>query len=165
METVTACNTITVIGARILAPGDAAIRAGTSVTFFDGFAVATATELVVVIESALGCDPTVDADLDGVDQCLDCDETDANNWDSCGSCVDDDGDSAWIGCDAYVTLGGPDCDDGDTARKPGLAETCNQLDDDCNGLVDECLICPGPGTSEVVDCWLCPLPRGPGISR
>ena len=31
--------------------------------------------------------------------------------------------------------GGPDCDDGDAARSPAAAETCNGLDDDCDGAL------------------------------
>ncbi|MBT9558108.1 MAG: right-handed parallel beta-helix repeat-containing protein [Myxococcales bacterium] len=30
-----------------------------------------------------------------------------------------------------------DCDDGNPAVKPGVAETCNQVDDDCDGVTDE----------------------------
>jgi len=33
--------------------------------------------------------------------------------------------------------GGTDCDDNDSAKKPGAAELCNGIDDNCNGAVDE----------------------------
>ena len=36
----------------------------------------------------------------------------------------------------YALVGG-DCDDGNGAIYPGAAETCNGLDDNCNGVVDE----------------------------
>lgn len=35
------------------------------------------------------------------------------------------------------TLVGGDCDDNDPARNPSTVETCNGIDDDCDGLVDE----------------------------
>lgn len=143
-ESLTACNTITVIGAEVLASGLADLQAGDSVTFFSGFSVRSDGSLSVRIDSLLGCDPGIDADSDGTDQCLDCDEADPNNWTSCGTCVDGDNDLAWVGCDAYVTLSGPDCDDSNTARKPGVPETCNAVDDNCNGLTDECLVCGAP---------------------
>jgi Tol biopolymer transport system component len=36
----------------------------------------------------------------------------------------------------FVALGG-DCDDADPARNPGAVDSCNGVDDDCDGLVDE----------------------------
>ncbi|RME24951.1 MAG: hypothetical protein D6798_10040, partial [Deltaproteobacteria bacterium] len=30
-----------------------------------------------------------------------------------------------------------DCDDGDPTRNPGMDEVCNEVDDDCNGVIDE----------------------------
>lgn len=140
-ESVTACNSVTVIGAAILASGFAEIEAGETVTVFNGFVVETGGELSIALDSSLSCDPTIDADSDGVDECLDCDELDENNWTSCGSCVDGDGDLAWTGCDAYVTLVGPDCDDDNASREPGAVESCNSIDDNCDGLIDECLVC------------------------
>lgn len=49
--------------------------------------------------------------------------------------VDDDGDGA-PGC-------GYDCNDGDPNAYPGAPELCNVADDDCNGLLDDDLACPG----------------------
>src|SRR5262249_47568704 len=37
--------------------------------------------------------------------------------------------------DGYTVCGG-DCDDSRPAAHPGAAETCNGLDDDCDGVVD-----------------------------
>ncbi len=36
----------------------------------------------------------------------------------------------------YVTVQSRDCDDADPLRHPGARETCNGIDDDCDGLVD-----------------------------
>ena len=41
----------------------------------------------------------------------DCDDNDPNNWNSCSTCVDEDLDFFHVGCDAYTTIRGPDCDD------------------------------------------------------
>lgn len=163
-ESVTACNTITVIGATILPGGIADLEAGVSVSFFDGFAVHAGGVLTVALDALLSCDPMIDADLDGFDQCLDCDEADENNWLSCSSCIDGDGDSAWTNCDAYVSLSGPDCDDNDSNRKPGVTETCNATDDNCNGLVDECLNCSGSGVIEADACPACAGMARAGVS-
>ena len=43
-----------------------------------------------------------------------------------------------------------DCDDADATRAPGLAETCDALDQDCDGAVDEDGICACP--SGTADC-------------
>ena len=45
---------------------------------------------------------------------------------------DDDRDRA-----AHVECGGNDCDDTDGNKKPGLAEWCDQKDNDCNGVPDD----------------------------
>ncbi len=50
-----------------------------------------------------------------------------------------DDSSAWTGCEApdgYAEVGG-DCDDGDAAVNPGAAESCNGIDDDCDGEADD----------------------------
>ncbi len=60
------------------------------------------------------CDD-VDEDgyLSGVDcaQADDCNDGNPNVWTSCGSCQDGDNDTYFTGCDAYVNIAGPDCDD------------------------------------------------------
>ena len=51
------------------------------------------------------------------------------------SCPDADGDGAWSCID--------DCDDALASRKPGLAEACDGLDNDCDGVVDDGIVCQG----------------------
>ncbi|MBN2360327.1 MAG: pre-peptidase C-terminal domain-containing protein [Deltaproteobacteria bacterium] len=61
----------------------------------------------------------------------------------CGDGVDNDCDGVTDDdCDADAdhdnyTPDQGDCDDTDPAVKPGVAEACNGIDDNCNGLVDE----------------------------
>jgi hypothetical protein len=47
-------------------------------------------------------------------------------------CVDQDDDGFGDGCAA-----GPDCDDDNPQRSPGLNERCSGVDEDCDGAVDE----------------------------
>ncbi len=56
-------------------------------------------------------------------------------------CRDDDGDGFYTSHDCVLPAGvsdGPrDCDDDDASRYPGATERCNEIDDDCDGDVDE----------------------------
>ncbi|KKR09274.1 MAG: lipoprotein [Candidatus Peregrinibacteria bacterium GW2011_GWF2_39_17] len=56
---------------------------------------------------------------------------------SCPTAVDDDG-------DGYTEDGG-DCNDADPAVHPGAAELCNEVDDDCDGVIY------GPSVPETCD--------------
>jgi hypothetical protein len=67
----------------------------------------------------------------------DCDDFDLNNWNSCAGCADTDNDLFFAGCDDYVTIDGPDCNDYDAAINPGATEVCDDgIDSDCDGLAD-----------------------------
>ncbi|MCU0673709.1 MAG: putative metal-binding motif-containing protein [Myxococcota bacterium] len=105
-----------------------------------------------------GC---VDGDRDGQADVIcggtDCDDSDANVFqgatevcDSAG--IDDDCDPSTLGPDgdgdgfvstrccngpAATQICGTDCDDGRPAVNPDAPETCNGMDDDCDGSVDE----------------------------
>ncbi|MEE2828078.1 MAG: MopE-related protein [Myxococcota bacterium] len=57
----------------------------------------------------------------------------ALSWAAAGGCPDLDGDNY-----ADSTCGGPDCDDGNAAVRPGAVESCDLVDQDCDGsLIDE----------------------------
>jgi len=69
---------------------------------------------------------------------------DPNNWTEagCANCMDEDGDFWFSGCDAYSTIKGPDCDDGNDSVYPGAPERCDGIDNQCPGdagygLLDE----------------------------
>lgn len=56
------------------------------------------------------------------------------------SCIDADNDT-YYAYDAVFCVDGNDCDDGNAAVHPGAQEICNSRDDDCDGSVDEGLVC------------------------
>jgi len=74
-----------------------------------------------------GTDPCDDdSDDDASNDNVDCDPLDPNNWVSCATCVDQDGDVWLVGCDAYVTINGPDCDDS-VVTGSGCHNTCSNF--------------------------------------
>jgi len=88
---------------------------------------------------------SIDADGDGYPVGEDCDDTDPSvnertlyYWDN-----DQDGyggEYAGSGCGNSSTIvveDSSDCDDTDATVFPGATETCNSIDDDCDGTVDE----------------------------
>ncbi len=54
----------------------------------------------------------------------------------------------------WVTTKGGDCADDDPARNPSVAELCNHIDDDCDGLTDEDFNCD-PTTIGTEPCGFC----------
>ena len=70
------------------------------------------------------------------------------------SCADADGDSAFTNCTPL------DCDDNDATSFPGGTEVCDGADNDCDGEIDESLVCNGspPGVGEVLFSEVLPNP-------
>ena len=69
--------------------------------------------------------------LDGLDN--DCDGLTDNNDFNCLTCIDNDGDGYGTNCQL-----GNDCNDNDATINPGASDSsCNGIDNDCDGLVDE----------------------------
>ena len=68
----------------------------------------------------------------------DCTDSTDRNCDGVGAQEDGDGDG-WLSC--------KDCDDTSSGIHPGARDTCNEVDDDCDGLVDE----DDPPTSSWLD--------------
>ena len=90
----------------------------------------------------------VDDDGDGwTDACGDCDDLDATafpgNDEVCGDGVDNDCDGAADNADAdedgFIddACGGTDCDDMDVDINPDATEVCNEVDDDCDGVIED----------------------------
>lgn len=57
-------------------------------------------------------------------------------------CNDGDGDEYGDDCPA-----GPDCDDSDPGINPGAGETCDGIDENCDGEIDNGCECPDDGVS------------------
>lgn len=62
-------------------------------------------------------------------------------------CVDADGDGFVGGGGACAASGTPDCNDADPAISPGAAESCDNVDNDCDGVLDDAA--PPVGATEV----------------
>jgi hypothetical protein len=98
--------------------------------------------LLLVVVSSLGCGEGTPPCPEGMSLVADRCVCDAPRY------IDADGDGYGAGdplpsCalrPGIVSLGG-DCDDRDGSRHPGAEETCNGVDDDCDGLVDEDFSC------------------------
>ncbi|MFN7147534.1 MAG: MopE-related protein, partial [Myxococcota bacterium] len=73
------------------------------------------------------CDNGADDDFDGR---VDCDDTDCETDPVCACDADGDGHDS-------EACGGGDCDDADPGVNPGERETCDGVDEDCDGSVDE----------------------------
>ena len=85
------------------------------------------------------CENGFDENCDGVDAICDCIDTDG----------DGDGYGDGLGCTD------PDCDDTNRFVYPGATEECNDIDDDCNGVVDNgdpTYMCPVVGEVATSEC-------------
>ena len=113
---------------------------------------------------------TCDGNDEDCDGDVDEDATDAGTW-----YLDADGDGHGSADDSATACDAPsgyvadssDCDDGDATVYPGAGETCNGVDDDCDGDVDEGLLlefyedADGDGWGDVYSSTeACSLPSG-----
>lgn len=88
-----------------------------------------------------------DADGDGVPPCLDCNDEDADVGGPTNWYEDSDGDgyvkptNGVVDCtqpeEGWAEMAEEDCSEGDPAIHPGAEEVCNEVDDDCDGSIDE----------------------------
>ncbi len=80
-----------------------------------------------------------DGDCDDNDPTLNLDDADADGFNTCdGDCDDDDADLnlADADGDGHTTCDG-DCDDGQALIYPGADDVCDELDNDCDGELNE----------------------------
>jgi hypothetical protein len=111
-------------------------------------------EPLLLAESTAYGDPDLTyAALDQVESFIDQRGAAIEAWLPCltGGSVDNDGDT-YNACTV-------DCDDSSASVHPGAAETCNLVDDDCNGAIDDAPGCPqcleenGPGGIQYAFCF------------
>ncbi|MFT5681284.1 MAG: hypothetical protein ACI8RZ_002190 [Myxococcota bacterium] len=138
---------------------DGSTDEGVTETFYadtdaDGFGDSTATTADCSVPSGYAADST---DCDDSDSAINpdasevCNDTD----DDCDGSIDEgvtetfyadddadgygDADSTTTDCEAPsgYSADATDCDDGDSAINPGASEVCDELDNDCDGSIDE----------------------------
>ncbi len=124
-------------------------------SYDDASGTLTITDAVAsggALDVSLGASVTADADADGHDATAaggdDCDDgdravhpgatDDGGDQDCSGTASDRDGDGV-----VASAAGGADCDDDDATRSPNASEAANDIDDDCDGWVDEDFVTAG----------------------
>jgi hypothetical protein len=108
-------------------------------------------------DAGIAC-AAIDVDGDGESSCTDCDDVDSSRYHGATELCDgddEDCDDTTFGPDGdgdgFVSIAccngagncGSDCEDTDSTVHPGVSETCDGIDNDCNGTIDEgvCLPC------------------------
>ena len=76
------------------------------------------------------------------------------------TCPDADGDDFWVAGPGCPGPPWSDCDDASASRFPGATETCDAIDNDCDGVADEGLDADGDGFAACFDN--CPADANPG---
>ena len=104
---------------------EGAVQQGGDCDDIDSAIHAGATELCDELDN--DCDGEVDEDVDGITWYRD---SDGDGWGGSVSTV------ACTEPSGYVARSG-DCNDGDADISPDAIETCNEVDDDCDGSIDE----------------------------
>jgi len=82
-------------------------------------------------ETCLGCSVDCNGEIADCEEGYICDMTDCvvDQF----VCIDRDGDGYGKGSACL----GPDCDDRDSTINPSVADRCNRIDDNCDGVIDE----------------------------
>ncbi|NIS28928.1 MAG: hypothetical protein GWO04_02725 [Actinobacteria bacterium] len=118
----------------------------------------------------------------GVEACVDgscqtspgtsCDDGNPCTTDRCGAAgctsspVDMDGDGApAMAVGGVACEGGTDCADDDSGRRPGAAEVCDTVDQDCDGSVDEGVPGCAGGSGDTCDDVVALTLDGSGMAR
>ncbi len=118
------------------------------------------------IDSATSCMQDSDGDgygnndpAAGVRAGTDCDDSDDEIFpgraalDSSTLCMQDNDEDGYGDQNAPAGVSdGTDCNDSDDEIFPGATETCDRVDEDCNGLVDDGTDADGDGSSSLCDC-------------
>ncbi len=121
----------------LYAAASAGVTGGTDLLSYRGTSLVMVEELPGATGSRDPYDVIVSGDTNLLlDGCTGSESTSSNYgfWENLytGLCADTDG-------DGYIddSCGGDDCDDSDASTNPGASETCDSVDNDCDGSTDE----------------------------
>lgn len=102
---------------------------------------------IEICDPTRGCLPGTPPTCDDGNPCTQ-DRCNPSTSDGSGGCehtpIDSDSDGYPARTVAGTTCDGTDCNDSNPTVHPGAPESCNGIDDDCNGRIDDGLSCPPP---------------------